>query len=87
LIGLLLYLSFPLRLVFDALRLRRSTTPLERARRIGAPGVVVGVVVGILVAGATNPYLFAAFGLISILVMVAWLEDGNAAKGLSSRSE
>ena len=36
--------------------------------------MVVGVVLGILVAGATNPYLFAAFGLVSILVMVAWLE-------------
>jgi hypothetical protein len=32
-------------------------------------------VAGILVAGATNPYLFAAFGLVSILVMVAWLEE------------
>jgi hypothetical protein len=38
--------------------------------------VVVGVIVGILVAGATNPYLFAAFGLVSILAMVAWLEAG-----------
>lgn len=84
LIGLLLYLSFPLRLVFDALRLRRSTTPLDRARRIGAPGVVVGVVVGILVAGATNPYLFAAFGLISILLMVAWLEEAQAGLGEES---
>jgi hypothetical protein len=37
--------------------------------------VVVGVVAGILLAGATNPYLFAAFGLISILAMVAWLEQ------------
>ena len=73
-IGLLLYLSFPVRLVVDALRLRRRAAPLDRAPRIGAPGVVVGVVVGILLAGATNPYLFAAFGLVSILVMVAWLE-------------
>jgi hypothetical protein len=77
-IGLLLFLSFPLRLIADALRLRRSTArrPLECTRRIGAPGVVVGVVAGILLAGATNPYLFAAFGLVSILVMVAWLEEG-----------
>jgi hypothetical protein len=74
LIGLLLFLSFPLRLVVDALRLRQRAAPLNRARLIGAPGIVVGVVVGILVAGATNPYLFAAFGLVSILVMVAWLE-------------
>lgn len=75
LIGLLLYLSFPLRLAFDALRLRRLLrAPPERSREAGPAGVVVGVVVGILIAGATNPYLFAAFGLVSILAMVAWLE-------------
>jgi O-Antigen ligase/Carbohydrate binding domain len=73
LIGLLFYLSFPLRLVFDALRLRFPSRVLA-AEGIGAAGVVVGVVVGVLIAGATNPYLFAAFGLISILMMVAWLE-------------
>ena len=83
LIGLLLYLSFPLRLIVDAVRLRWSTArmapgPARRARRIGAPGVVVGVIAGILLAGATNPYLFAAFGLVSILAMVAWLEEGHA---------
>jgi O-antigen ligase len=91
LIGLLLYLSFPLRLIADALRLRRRTPrmPLElarRARRIGASGVVVGVVAGILLAGATNPYLFAAFGLVSILVMVGWLEEAQPAGGDRSRT-
>jgi hypothetical protein len=79
LIGLLLFLSFPLRLIIDALRLRWSSryVSLERVRRIGVPGVVVGVVAGILLAGATNPYLFAAFGLVSILVMVAWMEEAR----------
>ena len=85
-VGLLLYLSFPVRLVVDALRLRRRAAPLDRARRIGAAGVVVGVVVGILLAGATNPYLFAAFGLVSILVMVAWLEEAQAVKGERART-
>jgi hypothetical protein len=37
---------------------------------------VIGV---ILVAGATNPYLFAAFGLVSILVMVPLLEGSQPA--------
>jgi len=74
-IGLLLYLSFPVRLIVDALRLRRLPRALpDGAREVGTSGVVVGVVGGILIAGATNPYLFAAFGLVSILVMVAWLE-------------
>ena len=81
-IGLLLYLSFPLRLVVDALRLRRlPQAPTDYARSAGTSGVVVGVVVGILLAGATNPYLFAAFGLVSILVMVAWLEMGGPTGG------
>jgi O-antigen ligase len=76
LIGLLFYLSFPLRLIVDALRTRGSRFALAgEARGVGTAGVVVGVVVGILLAGATNPYLFAAFGLVSILVMVAWLEQ------------
>ena len=80
LIGLLLYLSFPLRLIADGLRCRwpSRTTP-GSVRGIGTAGVVVGVVAGILLAGATNPYLFAAFGLISILAMVAWLEESRPA--------
>ena len=80
---MLLYLSFPLRQIVDALRLRRGPAhaAFERARRIGASGVVVGVLVGILLAGASNPYLFAAFGLLSILMMVAWLEEAYEAPG------
>jgi O-antigen ligase len=81
-IGLLLYLSFPLRLVVDALRLRRSAPTPPRV--VGTAGVVVGVVVGILLAGATNPYLFAAFGLVSILLMVVWLEKALEKPGDAS---
>jgi O-antigen ligase len=78
-LGLLLFLSFPLRLVVDALRLRLRRAPAMpgSAREIGSAGVVVGVIAGILIVGATNPYLFAAFGLVSILAMVAWLEEPN----------
>jgi hypothetical protein len=77
LIGLLFYLSFPLRLLLAAVR----------QRRIGTTGVVAGVVVGILLAGATNPYLFAAFGLVSMLAMVAWLEEPSAGVGAESPRE
>jgi hypothetical protein len=82
-LGLLLYLSFPVRLIVDALRLRRRRTYSipEGARGLGAPGVVVGVVVGILLAGATNPYLFAAFGLVSFFAMVAWLDEAYGPGG------
>jgi O-antigen ligase len=88
-LGLLLYLSFPFRLVVDALRLRRVRHPMpDGLRGVGASGVVVGVVTGILLAGATNPFLFAAFGLVSILVMVAWLErDVDPDVGPRERSQ
>jgi hypothetical protein len=83
LIGLLLYLSYPLRLVADGRRAGRRRHARGGRDGIGTAGVVAGVVVGILVAGATNPFLFAAFGLISILATVAWLErdqpNGNDA--------
>jgi hypothetical protein len=87
-IGLLLFLSFPIRLMADAWRLRRSSAyvPLAHARQIGAAGVVAGVVAGILFAGATNPFLFAAFGLVSILVMVAWLEEAPPTNGERSQA-
>jgi hypothetical protein len=79
-LGLLLYLSFPLRLIVDALRLRRREPEIPAGvRRTGGPGVVVGVIVGILLAGATNPYLFAAFGIVSFFAMLAWLEEAQAA--------
>jgi hypothetical protein len=82
-LGLLLYLSFPVRLAIDAVGLRRRgvTRLPDAARAVGSPGVVVGVVVGILAAGATNPYLFAAFGLVSFFVVAAWLEEARAAEG------
>jgi hypothetical protein len=82
-IGLLLYLSFPLRLIFDAWAPAKAAI---RSPAVGASGVVVGVIAGILIAGATNPYLFPAFGLVSILVMVAWLEKGPESAGGRPRS-
>ncbi len=76
-VGLLLFLSYPLRLIWDALRLR-----FGRAEKLpgGTPqggAIVVAIVGGVLIAGATNPYLFAAFGLFPILATVAWLEPAS----------
>jgi hypothetical protein len=72
----------------DAWRLRQSAAyvPRERARQIGDAGVVFGVVAGILLAGAPNPFLCAAFGLVSILVIVAWLEEPQPSSGERSRA-
>ena len=73
-VGLLLFLSFPLRLIWDALRLRFGKADKFPGRVPRSGAIVVAIVVGVLLAGATNPYLFAAFGLFPILATVAWLE-------------
>jgi hypothetical protein len=73
-VGLLLFLSFPLRLIWDALRLRFGRAEKARGRTPRGGAVVAAIIAGILLAGATNPYLFAAFGLFPILALVAWLE-------------
>ena len=81
-VGLLLYLSFPLRVVGDALRarFRRFPCPAHVARRETA--VVVAIILAVLVAGATNPYVLAAFGLGPIVLAIAWLEPGSARKSV-----
>lgn len=76
LVGLILFLSFPMRLVIDALRARRRgvLAPDPEAMSIAAVGVVPAIVVSVLFLGATNPYFNAAFGLLAFLIPLAWLE-------------
>ena len=73
-VGLLIYISFPIRLIIDALRARigRLTLPNLVSRRETA--IVVSIVTSILLTGATNPYFLSAFGLMPIIVMIAWLD-------------
>ncbi len=73
-VGLLLYISFPVRLIIDALRARigRLSIPAGVSRREAV--VVVSIVGSIMVSGATNPYFLSAFGLMPIIVMMAWLD-------------
>jgi hypothetical protein len=73
-VGLLLFLSFPLRLIWDALRLRFGRAEKSHERVLEGGSVVVAIVASVLLVGATNPYLFAAFGLFPILAAAAWLE-------------
>lgn len=84
-VGLLLFLSFPLRLVWDALRLR-----FGRAARAGdltqrGAAVVVAVIGSVMLVASTNPYLFAAFGFFPLLAVVAWLEPAPKPGAESSR--
>ena len=73
-VGLLLFLSFPLRLVWDSLRLRFGKAEKTRGKALEGASLAVAIVVSVLLVGTTNPYLFAAFGLFAILATLAWLE-------------
>lgn len=80
LVGLLLFLSFPLRLILDAARIRFNilkppAAPTGVTRH--EMSVVIAVVGSILVTSATNPYVLAAFGLMPILAAVAWLQPSR----------
>lgn len=78
LIGAALFLSFPLRLLLDAVRgrLRRRRLPDDLDPRETA--VPIAILVAVLVTGATNPYILATLGLFPILACIAWLEPARA---------
>jgi hypothetical protein len=73
-VGLLIFISFPVRLIVDALRarFRGLALPVGVSRRETA--IVMSIVASIGITGATNPYFLAAFGLMPIIVMIAWLD-------------
>lgn len=72
--GLLLFLSVPLRLLYDAVRMRlgRLELPSGVSRRQAA--VPITVVSTLVLLGATNPFLVASFGLAPIVLMICWLD-------------
>lgn len=74
LVGLVLFLSLPVRLFVDALRIRFGglSPPQGVGRREVA--VVASIIASIGVAGATNPYFLSAFGLMPVLATIAWLD-------------
>jgi hypothetical protein len=77
--GLLLFMSYPLRLLFDTARARfgRLAIPAHVDRRELA--VPAAIILSILVASATNPYLMGAFGIMPILLAIAWLDPVESA--------
>ena len=77
LVGSILFLSYPLRLVLDALRGRIGRLRIAEGLPRGEIAVVLAILVSVLAAGATNPYILAAFGLLPILVCVAWLQPAE----------
>jgi hypothetical protein len=76
-VGAILFLSLPLRLLLDGLRGRFGGLRLAEGVGPYQVPVVLSIIAGILLTGATNPYLFAAFGLAPILACVAWLQPSR----------
>ncbi len=79
LLGTLLFFSYPLRLVFDGLRGRFGRITLPAGVSPRELSVVVAILVAVMLTGATNPYLLAAFGMTTLLVCVAWLDKPELA--------
>jgi len=77
LVGVALFMSYPLRLLADALRARFGRLRTAAGVPQREFSVVVAILASVLVVGATNPYILAAFGLMPILIMIAWLEPGG----------
>ena len=76
-LGLVLFLSLPLRLLFDAMRIRfRILSPPPPAAGVSRHemGVVLAIIGSVMITSATNPYILAAFGMLPIMICLAWLE-------------
>jgi hypothetical protein len=76
-VGLLLLMSFPLRLLWDAVRLRRGR--LEPADGVVAydAALVVAMIGTVLLTAVANPVIEASFGVLPIVATIVWL-DGDA---------
>ena len=79
-VGLLLFLSFPLRLLFDAARVRLGRIRPALGVEPREAAVPIAVLVALLAVGATNPYLVASFGLAPVVLMVCWLDPFEVRK-------
>jgi hypothetical protein len=75
-VGLLFFLSFPLRLLVDAVRVRlRRLEPADGVVPYDAALVVV-MIGTVLVTAVGNPVIEASYGVLPIVAAVAWL-DGD----------
>ena len=74
LIGLALWLSFPVRLLIAFLLARLRRIRLPDGLPPEAAGVPIAIIASILVVGATSSYILASYGLLPIIWAVAWLE-------------
>lgn len=80
-LGTLLFLSFHLRILIDALRARLRRLWLPDGVSPREASVVIAIVSSLLLTGASNPYFLAAFGIFPVLACVAWLEPDRVSEG------
>jgi hypothetical protein len=85
-VGLLLFMSFPVRLLVDAVRGRIGKLQLAAGVSRRETAIVLSIVASIGLTGATNPYFLAAFGLMPIIAMIAWLDPMPPVAAEPSRS-
>jgi hypothetical protein len=82
LIGAALFMSLVVRFLIDCLRGRVGRLALPAGVSPTDMVVPAAVIVAMLVAGATNPYLFAAYGVTPIIIAIAWLDPlGSGSSG------
>jgi hypothetical protein len=75
-VGLLLFLSFPLRLLVDAVRVRlRRLEPADGVVPNDA-ALVVAMIGAVLLTAVGNPVIEASYGVLPIVTTIAWL-DGD----------
>jgi O-antigen ligase len=74
LVGTALFLSYPLRLLADAMRGRIGRLRLPTGVPDAEVSIPASIIVSILITGATNPYFLGAYGLMPILATIAWLD-------------
>ena len=73
-IGTLVFLSYPLRLLLDTVRGRFGRLVLARGVQPREAVVPMAIILSVLIATASNPYLLAAYGLLPIIAAIAWLD-------------
>jgi hypothetical protein len=74
LIGLVLFLSLPLRLLRDSWRLLNGRLPLPPGMSAREAVVPLAVLLSVLVVSATNPYMVGSVGIGAVVLMIAWLD-------------
>lgn len=79
LVGLALWLSYPVRMLVALTRARLRRTRLPDGLPPTAAATPVAIILSVLASGSTNPYVLASYGLLPIVWAVVWLEPSSRA--------